>query len=145
MIDGLRLFKPMDNQLTAYNMNSGNKAWSTAVGPTPESIAKHPSLEGIDIPDTGGVGWSIQMVTGDLLVQTRALSDGMAQMYPDAPMTLNARDKYSGEIVGSVPLPAPGQYGMMTYMHRGQQYIVVQIGSSQMDYPGALVAYRLPN
>ena len=144
-IDGLRLFKPMDNQLTAYDMNSGNKAWSTAVGPTPESITNHPSLEGIDIPDTGGVGWSIQMVTGDLLVQTRALSDGMAQMYPDAPMTLNARDKYSGEIVGSVSLPAPGQYGMMTYMHRGQQYIVVQIGSSQMDYPGALVAYRLPN
>ena len=85
------------------------------------------------------------MVAGDLLVQTRALSEGMAQIEPDASLTLNARDKFTGEVVGSVPLPAPGQYGMMTYMHRGQQYIVVEIGSSQMDYPGALVAYRLPN
>ena len=85
------------------------------------------------------------MVAGDLLVQTRALSEGMAQIEPDASLTLNARDKFTGEVVGSVPLPAPGQYGMMTYMHRGQQYIVVQIGSSRVDYPGALVAYRLPN
>ena len=29
-------------------------------------------------------------------------------------------DKRTGEILGSVPLPAPGQYGMMTYMHRRQ-------------------------
>lgn len=96
------------------------------------------------MPNTGGVGWSIQMVTGDLLVQTRALSEGMVQFVPDAPLTLNARNKFTGEIVGSVSLPAPGQYGMMTYMHRGQQYIVVQIGSSRTDYPAALVAYRLP-
>lgn len=144
-IDGLRVFKPMDNQLTAYQMNSGEKAWSMAVGPTPDAIKNHPLLEGVDLPDTGGVGWSIQMVMDDLLVQTRAMSEGMVQFVPDAPMTLNARDKYSGEIVGSVPLPAPGQYGMMTYMHQGKQYIVVQIGSSRTDFPGALVAYRLPN
>ncbi len=41
-------------------------------------------------------------------------------------------------------LPAPGQYGMMTYMHEGKQYIVVQVGSFRTDYPGALVAYTLP-
>lgn len=144
-IDGLRIFKPMDNQLTAYQMNSGEKAWSMAVGPTPEAIKNHPLLEGVEVPDTGGVGWSIQMVMDDLLVQTRALSEGMVQFIPDAPLTLNARDKFSGEIVGSVPLPAPGQYGMMTYMHQGKQYIVVQIGSSRTDFPGSLVAYRLPN
>ena len=143
-IDGLRLFKPMDNELTAYQMNTGDKAWSLPVGETPESIRNHPLLEGVDVPNTGGVGWSIQMVTGDLLVQTRALSEGMVQFVPDAPLTLNARDKFSGEIVGSVELPAPGQYGMMTYMHRGKQYIVVQIGSSRTDFPGGLVAYRLP-
>jgi quinoprotein glucose dehydrogenase len=144
-IDGLRVFKPMDNQLTAYQMNSGEKAWSMAVGPTPDSIKNHPLLEGVDVPDTGGVGWSIQMVMDDLLVQTRAMSEGGVQQIPDAPLTLNARDKFTGEIVGSVPLPAPGQYGMMTYMHQGKHYIVVQIGSSRTDFPAALVAYRLPN
>ena len=144
-IDGLPLYKRMNNQLTAYQMNTGEKTWSLPIGETPDAIKDHPRLQGVDIPNSGGDGWSIQMVMGDILVQTRALSEGMAQMLPDAPLTLNARDKLSGEILGSVPLPAPGQYGMMTYMHRGQQYIVVQIGSTQTDFPGALVAYRLSN
>ena len=144
-IDGLPVYKRMNNQLTAYEMNSGEKSWSLPVGQTPDEYENHPLLEGIDVPNSGGTGWSVQMVAGDLLVQTRALSEGMAQIEPDAALTLNARDKMTGEIVGSVPLPAPGQYGMMTYMHRGKQYIVVQIGSSRTDYPGALVAYRLPD
>ena len=144
-IDGLSVFKRMNNQLTAYQMNSGEKAWSLPIGETPDNIQNHPLLEGIEVPNIGGTGWSIQMVTGDILVQTRALSEGMAQMEPDAPLTLNARDKMTGEMLGSVELPAPGQYGMMTYSHNDKQYIVVQVGSSRTNYPGALVAYRLPN
>jgi len=144
-IDGLSVFKRMDNQLTAYQMNSGEKAWSLPIGETPDNIQNHPLLEGIEVPNIGGTGWSIQMVTGDILVQTRALSEGMAQMEPDAPLTLNARDKMTGEMLGSVELPAPGQYGMMTYSHNDKQYIVVQVGSSRTNYPGALVAYSLPN
>ena len=31
---------------------------------------------------------------------------------------------------------------MMSYMHEGKQYIVVQIGGAQ--YPGSLVALALP-
>jgi len=42
----------------------------------------------------------------------------------------------------SVELPAPGQYGMMTFLHDDRQYVVVQIGGG--DYPGSLVALRLP-
>jgi glucose dehydrogenase len=34
---------------------------------------------------------------------------------------------------------------MMTYMHEGKQYIVVQIGSFRTNFPGALVAYALPD
>ena len=143
-IDGLRLYKPMDNQLTALQMNTGRRIWSLPVGETPERIRNHPLLAGVDVPNTGGIGWSIQMVMGDLLVQTRSLSQGTAQYDPDAPLELHARDKFTGEILGSVPLPAPGQYGMMTYMHEGKQYIVVQIGSFRTDFPGALVAYALP-
>ena len=143
-IDGLRLWKPMENQLTAYEMNTGDKTWSLPVGQTSDRITNHPRLAGVDIPNTGGAGWSIQMVMGDLLVQTRALSWGTTQIRPDAPLELHARDKMTGEILGTIDLPAPGQYGMMTYMHEGKQYIVVQVGSVQTDYPGALVAYTLP-
>jgi len=143
-VDGLRLWKRMDNQLTAYQMNGGDKVWSLPVGPMPEELRNHRRLQGLQIPNPGGAGWSIQMIAGDLLVQTQALSQGGAQFAPDGPLELNARDKMTGEILASVPLPAPGQYGMMTYMHEGRQYIVVQIGSIHMDFPGSLVAYRLP-
>ena len=37
-----------------------------------------------------------------------------------------------------------GLYGMMTFMHEGRQYIVVQSGSAKRGQPGALVALRLP-
>jgi hypothetical protein len=33
---------------------------------------------------------------------------------------------------------------MMTYMHNGKQYIVVQAGSAKRSQPGALVALTLP-
>ena len=142
-VEGLRLYKPMDNQLSAFQMNTGERSWSLPVGETPEMLANHPRLADLDLPSTGGAGWSIQMVTGDLLVQTRALSEGTRQIRPDAPLELHGRDKLTGEILGSVALPAPGQYGMMTYMHDGTQYIVVQIGSVHTDFPGSLVAYAL--
>jgi hypothetical protein len=92
------------------------------VGETPEWIRNHPLLAGVDVPNTGGNGFSIQMVTGSLLVQTRAHSSGTSQIVPDAPLMLNARDKQTGEILASVELPAPGQYGMMTYMHEGRTH-----------------------
>ncbi len=143
-IDGVPLYKRMNNQLSAFQMNTGERSWSVPVGETPDVLTNNPHLAGLEIPNTGGAGWSIQMVAGDLLVQTRSLSQGTGQIVPDAPLQLHGRDKLTGEILGSVELPAPGQYGMMTYMHEGKQYIVVQIGSVQTGFPGSLVAYALP-
>ena len=73
------------------------------------------------------------MVAGDLLLVTQ----------PGGPGTLDAYDKRSGKKIGTTKMPAPGQYGMMSYMHQGKQYIVVQIGGAQ--YPGSLVALALPD
>ena len=44
--------------------------------------------------------------------------------------------------VAAIDLPAPGQYGMMGYLHGGRQYVVVQVASGTL--PGSLVALRLP-
>ena len=55
---------------------------------------------------------------------------------------LHAVDKQSGLRVGTVSLPASGQYGMMGYQHDNQQYIVVQVAGRNM--PGSLAALRLP-
>jgi hypothetical protein len=41
-----------------------------------------------------------------------------------------------------IELPAPGQYGMMTYLDEGKQYIVVQVAGGGL--PGSLVALTLP-
>ena len=48
------------------------------------------------------------MVTGNLLVQTRSLSEGPRQIVPDAPLLVHGRDKHTGEILGSVERPRPG-------------------------------------
>ncbi len=36
-------------------------------------------------------------------------------------------DKKTGKRVGAVPTPRLGQYGLMTYMHQGKQYVVMPI------------------
>ena len=74
------------------------------------------------------------MVAGDLLYATEGSS---------GPAVLNAFDKRTGMPVGEVELPSPGQYGMMTYMHEGHQYIVVQVARGG-SFQGALAALRLP-
>ena len=80
------------------------------------------------------MGRAILMVSGDLLLTT----EGMA-----GPPVLNAHDKMTGEKVGSIRLPAPGMYGMMTYRHEGRQHIVVQVGR-RGRLPESLVAFALP-
>ena len=79
----------MDNQLSAFQMNTGERSWSLPVGETAAVIRNNPRLAGVDIPNAGGAGWSNQMVAGDLLVQTRAHSEGTRQVRPDAPLALH--------------------------------------------------------
>ena len=144
LIEGLPLYQPLFQKLAAYDMNTGEKLWDIPVGETPDRIRNHPLLSGVDIPETGGTGYSIQMVVGDLLVQTTEDLRGNTEVNENGMPVLNARDKRTGEILARVELPRPGLYGMMTYMHEGKQYIVVQSGSVKRDQPGALVALTLP-
>ena len=55
---------------------------------------------------------------------------------------LRAYDKKTGREVGAVYMPAPQSGSPMTYMLNGQQYVIVSI--SGRDFPGELVAFRLP-
>ena len=144
LIEGLPVYKPLFQGLAAYDMNTGEKLWDVPVGQTPALIRNHPLLKGVAVPQTGGTGNSIQMVMGDLLVQTTEDLRGRAELNANGKPLLHARDKKTGQILASVELPIPGQYGMMTFMHEGKQYIVVQAGSAQRNQPGSLVALRLP-
>ena len=143
-INRLPVYKPLYQRLAAYDMNTGEKLWDIPVGQTPERIRNHPLLKGVDVPNTGGTGFSIQMVMGDLLVQTTEDLRGETEMNANGMPMLHARDKRTGQILASVEIPIPGQYGMMSYMHEGKQYILVQAGSARREQPGSLMALTLP-
>ena len=61
------------------------------------------------------------MVTPSMLVYASETSDGTP--------TLFAVDKSTGQQLGKVTVPATSRYGMMSYVHAGEQYIVLQTGS----------------
>ena len=129
-VEGLPIFKPPYRRLSAYDMNTGERIWWIPVGEVDESIKNHPALQDVDMSRFGGGDTSLNMVTGELLVTEWQTADGPV---------LHAFDKASGEKVGEVPLPGQGRYGMMTYLHEGQQYIVVLLQD-----PARLVSLRLP-
>ena len=131
--EGLPIFKPPYSSIVAIDMNTGEHLWSVPNGDTPEQIENHPALADVDLPNTGRMSHPILLTTSTLLIT----AEGGA----GAPL-LHAIDKATGERVGTVEIPAPGRYGMMGYLHDGQQYIVVQISSP--DHPGSLAALRLP-
>lgn len=107
-------------------MSTGEKLWDIPIGQTPERLTEHPLLRGVEIEPTGGTGNSIQMVVGDLLLQTTEDLRGDAGVSANGLPLLHARDKGTGRILASLELPVPGQYGMMTYMH-----VVLQAGSAK--------------
>ena len=129
-LDGLPLWKPPYARISAYDMNTGERIWWIPLGDLSDEIANHPALQGVDTSRFGGGGSSINMVAGELLI-SEFNSGGVP--------ALHAYDKLTGEPVGEVELPGPGQYGMMTYLHEGQQYLAVQIGD-----PARLVTLTLP-
>ena len=132
---GLPIYKPPFSKITAIDMNTGEHVFAVPVGEPSEQMKRHPALEGVDLSGTGAArARAILMTTGSLLLATEGTN---------GPPVLNAHDKRTGEKVGTVELPAPGQYGMMTFEHEGQQHIVVQIGRGG-SFPGSLVALRLP-
>ena len=130
---GLPIYKPPYSRIVAIDMNTGEHLWEALNGETPERIRNHPALRNVDLPNTGQTSRAVTMATKTLLLT--AEGSGGASV-------LHALDKASGARIGTVDLPAPGQYGMMGYMHEGRQYIVVQIAGR--DLPGSLVALRLP-
>lgn len=118
--DGLPIFKPPYSRITAIDMNTGKTLWYIPVGETPAKVLNHPQLQGMDIPNTGSGSIAKMVVTGSLLIYTDTGSDGAPYLF--------AIDKATGEQVGKVEIPETTNYGMMTYMHKGRQYLMLQTG-----------------
>ena len=132
MPQGLPLFKPPYSRMTAIDLNAGDHAWMHPNGDG-DRFRNHPLLRDLDLPPLGGEGHGGPVLTKTLLVT--ALSAGGTD---DGPR-LVARDKATGDIVGSVDLPGGAIGTPMTYMDGGTQYIALTVGGEVPE----LVAFAL--
>jgi quinoprotein glucose dehydrogenase len=139
-VQGLPLVKPPYGRISAIDLNKGDLMWQIAHGETPDNIRNHPALKGVSIPRTGRQGRIGTLVTKTLLIA----GEGGFFTTPGGQRgaMLRAYDKATGKEVGAVYMPAPQSGSPMTYMHEGQQHLVVSI--SGPGYSGELVAFRLP-
>jgi len=116
----LSLFKPPYSRITAIDMNTGEHLWWIPVGETPDRVKNHPLLTGVDVGETGTGRVATMVVTPTLLIYQGEASDGTPHLY--------AVDKRTGKQVGKVAVDGVTSYGMMTYVHQGRQYIMLQTG-----------------
>jgi len=130
---GLPLFKPPYSRFTAIDLNLGEHAWMQPNGDG-DRLRNHELLRDLDLPPLGGDGRGGPVLTRTLMVS--ALTAGGTDGGP----RLVARDKATGEIVGSVDLPSNALGTPMTYMHEGRQYIALTIGGAVPE----MIAFRLP-
>jgi quinoprotein glucose dehydrogenase len=117
---GLPLWKPPYSRITAIDLNTGEHLWYIPVGETPDRIKNNPALAGIDVGNTGTGAHAPMLVTPSMLVYASEISDGTPHLF--------AIDKASGRELARVAVPESSAYGMMSYVHQGEQYIVLQTG-----------------
>ena len=131
---GLPLWKPPYSRITAIDLNTGEILWYIPVGETPDRIKNNPAIAGIDIGNTGTGAMAPMMVTPSMLVYAGEVSDGTPHLF--------AIDKMTGRELARVQVPETSRYGMMSYVHHGEQYIILQTGSklTAMSLSGPVAA-----
>ena len=116
------LFKGPLGRIVAIDMNTGEHLWTIPHGDMStkqqEAFRSNALLKGMNIDTNWGRrGQAAMMATSTLLFATGMTADDRPALF--------GIDKKSGKRLGSVPIPRPGQYGLVTYLHQGKQYVVV--------------------
>lgn len=119
---GLPLMKPPYSRITAIDLNTGEHLWMIPIGETPDRIKNNPALAGVDIGNTGTGAQAPMMVTPSMLIYAGDVSDGTPHLF--------AIDKATGRELARIPVSSASRYGMMSYVHHGEQYIMLQTGST---------------
>ncbi|MCP5346854.1 MAG: PQQ-binding-like beta-propeller repeat protein [Gammaproteobacteria bacterium] len=133
-IDGIPLVKPPYGRITAIDMVSGQHKWQVVNGETPDEIANHPLLEGVELPATGKPTRSPLLLTKTLLFQGEG---------PGGDPVLWVRDKTSGEAIARIELPGSVTGVPMTYIVEGKQYLAM--ATSNFREPARIVVLALPD
>jgi quinoprotein glucose dehydrogenase len=136
-IGGVSIVKPKEyGGVTAYNLNTGDKAWWIPNGVFTKVTSTAPIFAGVNLPPLGGRGQAQIITTRTLVIY------GTGRSGSDNPPMIYAVDKATGKQVGAVRIPTKTTAVPMTFMHKGKQYIVFATGAGGNT---SLVALTLPN
>ncbi|MGJ8690400.1 MAG: PQQ-binding-like beta-propeller repeat protein [Gammaproteobacteria bacterium] len=129
---GLPILKPPYATITAFDMNKGEILWQKANGDDYTPVTNHPDLAGMELPPLGGGGRQAVLVTSTLLIHAQTTLDGAV---------LVARDKFTGEQLTTIDLPANAGGAPMSYSVDGKQYIAISVLTNPVP---ALLSFALP-
>jgi quinoprotein glucose dehydrogenase len=128
------IYKGYIGRISALDLNTGEYLWVIPHGDMnreqQEAFRNHPLMKGVKFETNLGRGnHAALMTTPTLLFATGQTDDNRPHLF--------GIDKKTGKRVGSVPTPAMGQYGLMTYLHQGKQYVVLPVdgGYTAMALP----------
>ncbi|NKB35166.1 MAG: PQQ-binding-like beta-propeller repeat protein [Pseudomonadales bacterium] len=148
---GLPLFKPPYGRVTAIDMNTGEHVWMIANGDGPRD---NPAIAHLDLPKLGVPGRPAPLLTGSLLF----MGEGLTNQRPggripfDMPVEIatnsggawfRAYDKQTGDTVWEVELEAGTTSPPVSYLHEGEQFILVAIGDR--EHSPEMLAFKLPS
>jgi len=147
---GLPLFKPPYGRITAIDMNTGEHVWMVPNGDGPKD---NPAIAHLNLGKLGYPGRPTPLLTKTLLF----LGEGLTNQRPggripfDMPVEIatnsggphfRAYDKKSGDILWEIELEAGTTNAPISYMHEGEQYLLVAIGDRQ--HSPEILAFKLP-
>jgi quinoprotein glucose dehydrogenase len=120
-VKGLPILKPPYSRITALDLNKGEFAWMVPLGTTPERVSQNPALNGIKLPNTGGINLhATLLVTKTLLIA----GEGWGGAH-----IVRAYDKRTGVELSELSIPGMMGSMPMTYMLNGKQYIAFTVGT----------------
>ena len=139
-IGGVSIVKPKElGGITAYDLNSGDKAWWIPNGGQFVPVeTKDPLFAGVKLPPAAPARGQAQVITTKSLV---IYGTGRSGGPPNAKPQLFAVNKATGKQVGAVDIPSKTSAVPMTFIHKGRQYIVFATGAGTNT---SLVALTLP-
>ncbi len=143
-LDGVSIWKGPVGRITAIDMNTGDTLWVIPNGDAEQAeqdeIRNNPLLKGAPgvMTNPGRRGYPVMVVTPTLLITAGQTADGKWNLF--------GIDKKTGQRVGAVEIPGPTGYGMSSWVHKGKQYVLVQLddGLAAMAIPGPEDAAKKP-
>src|SRR5262249_46864526 len=134
-VKGLPILKPPYSRITALDLNKGEFAWVAPLGTTPERVSQNPALNGIKLPNTGGINLhATLLVTKSLLIA----GEGWGGAH-----VVGAYEKRGGVVLSELSIPGMMGSMPMTYMANGKQYIAFTAGTP--TEPAEVIALALGN